>query len=274
MFAGKGLQDGRLQLLVCPLDIHGWKTDCVVLVHPRAQQDPGGTACLEAKGKKQDAQALVRLGRGLAHPPRSPRACSGRTVVHRPTPARHPALLLLPASPSLLLPLPLPSFYFSFSPHLLLSFPPLFSFLLLPFPLSLSSYLIPLVFLLSACPADLHARCVEAAQLDLMPPATRSRAVSGPGAAVPQAGTGRCSAHPPPWPTLWPLSAFCSSSPHLHSYILYPMLLPSLLSSPSLLLGPGPVCPCCPNLLQPPWVAARGWTETLQPAPELGTGLL
>lgn len=161
---------------------------------------------MEDKGQEQDTQALVRLGRGLAHPPRSPRACSGRTAVHRPTPARHPALLLLPASPSLLLPLPLPSSCFSFSPHLLLSFPPLFSFLLLPFPLSLSSYLIPLVFLLSACPADLHACCIEAAQLDLMPPATRSRAVSGPGAALPWAGTGRCSVHPPPWPTLWPLS--------------------------------------------------------------------
>lgn len=133
--------------------------------------------------------------------------------MHRPSPARRPALLLLSASPSLLLPLPLPSLCFSFSPHLLLSF------LLLPLPLSLSSYLIPLVFLLSACPADLHARCVEAAQLDLMPPATRSRAVSGPGAALPRAGTGRCSVHPPPWPTLWPLSEL--------PFALHPLTFPS-----------------------------------------------
>lgn len=104
----------------------------------------------------------------------------------------------LPASPFLLLPLPspLPSLFFSFSPHLLLSFPPLFSFpLLLPLPFSPSSYLIPLVFLLAACPADLHACCVEAAQLDLMPPAARSRAGSGLGAALP--GRGREHSVPP-----------------------------------------------------------------------------
>lgn len=68
--------------------------------------------------------------------------------------------------------------------------------------------------------------------------------------------------------------AFRSSSPLLPFYILYPMLLPSLLSSPSLL----PVPDLCARAAQvssslpPGWV--RGWTKTLLPARELGAGLL
>lgn len=71
-------------------------------------------------------------------------------------------------------------------------------FLLPPPPLASLSILLshPLVFLLSACPADLHARCVEAAQLDLMPPAVRSAAVSGLGAQRPWARAARSPVHP------------------------------------------------------------------------------
>lgn len=110
------------------------------------------------------------------------------------------------------------------TPAPLLSFPPLFSFpLLLPLPFSPSSYLIPLVFLLAACPADLHACCVEAAQLDLMPPAARSRAGSGLGAALP--GRGReYSVSPTPWPVLWPLPTLPSALHPLPFQPIYPAL--------------------------------------------------
>lgn len=211
-------------------------------------------------------------------PPHLARTRAGLLCTDRPWPISlhsYCSLVPHPSSSLSLSPFALSLLLF-FSPHLLLSFPPLFSFLL-PSPLSLSSYLIPLVFLLSACPADLHACCVEAAQLDLMPPAARSRAISGLSAALPQAGAGGCSVHPTALAhSLAPFCiAFCSSSPVLPFYILYPMLLPSLLSSPSLLPGPRPVCPRCPGLLQPASsVGARGWTKTLLPARELGAGLL
>lgn len=123
-----------------------------------------------------------------------------------PVPLSLPSSSLCPLFASLSTPAPLlPSLFLSPSPP-----PPLASLSLSP-----SSYLIPLVFLLSACPADLHACCVEAAQLDLMPPAATSRAGSGLGAALLRAGEGEVG--PPPWPTLWPLSPRC-----LSLFILFP----------------------------------------------------
>lgn len=108
--------------------------------------------------------------------------------------------------------------------------------------LSPSSYLIPLVFLLSACPADLHACCVEAAQLDLMPPAARSRADSGLGAPLLRAGEEEVG--PPllaPFLVAFPFSSIFPSSPFFHCFAP-PFALPparSLTHVSSSLL-----CPC------------------------------
>lgn len=93
-----------------------------------------------------------------------------------------------------------------------------------PPPLAFLSILLshPPCFSLAACPADLHACCVEAAQLDLMPPAARSRAGSGLGAALP--GRGREHSVPPqlgpcfgPFPHCLLLFTLSSSFIRLHS---------------------------------------------------------
>lgn len=105
--------------------------------------------------------------------------------------------LLFSFPPSVFLPLPSPSLFLfpTFCTCSSLSLP---SSLSSSSPcLSLVSYLIPLVFLLSACPADLHACCVEVAQLDLMPPAVKRRAVSGLGTMFPSPTERRCYAQPP-----------------------------------------------------------------------------
>lgn len=144
-------------------------------------------------------------------------------VTNRPPPSTLPSccsLLPHPSSSLSLSPFTLSLLLFLSTPAPLLPSP----FLLPPPPLASLSILLshPLVFLLSDCPADLHARCVGAAQLDLMPPAVRSRAVSGLAAQRPWARAGRFSEHPT---TLGHALApffitFCSSSPLFPFYVL------------------------------------------------------
>jgi len=265
--------------------LQGWKINCVGLLHPSPQRGPGRAAGFGSRGAGAACPSRrwpqPRLGGSLAPPAHS--SCALRQGRWEPLPMAWqalrqdhgapddpgpspcpPAALCFPIPPPPSPFLPLPSLFFSFSPHLLLSFPPLFSFLLL-LPSPLSSYLIPLVFLLSACPADLHARCVEAAQLDLMPPAARSRSISGLSAALLRAGPGSCSVHPTTLDhALAPFCiAFCSSSPFsFPSYTLFPVLLPLLLSSPSLLPGPHP-CACAAQISSLP----LGWFQVDGPKP-------
>lgn len=225
MSAGEGLQDGRLWLFVWPSDISlmAGKTTVWCCFIPEPSGVPAVLQGLEAEGQEQGPQAqghpspgwvvishlcpvhpmLPAWGSGSPCPQLSPTwhmLGQDHSVLTDPGSSPCPPAAV---SPCLLLLLPLP-----------FSLCPLFASLSLhtcsspslPFSpssssspglsLSISSYLIPLVFLLSACTADLHARCVEAAQLDLMPPAVRSRAVSGLSAALPRAGAGRCSVHP------------------------------------------------------------------------------
>lgn len=191
---------------------------------------PGLLQGLEAKRQEQGAQAQGCPGPGWVmvwhlHPVHPVLPWPERVSSYQQTP---PSTL-----PSCCFLLPRPSSSLSLSPFtlsllLFLSTPaPLLpSPFLLPPPPPLASLSIllshPLVFLLSACPADLHARCVEAAQLDLMPPAVRSRAGSGLTAERPWARAASSSVHPT---TLAQAFAsfcitLCSSSPLFPFYIL------------------------------------------------------
>lgn len=197
----------------------------VVLGYPQSfgRDMGGGGSELRggAAGCRRGVTAHGHCGLGTLCTPCSPLECWEPLPMAAPCPSPCPPP---PFALSLLLSLHTcssPSLPFSLS---LSSSSPCLSLSLSP-----SSYLIPLVFLLSACPADLHACCVEAAQLDLMPPAVRSRAGSGLGAALLRAGEGEVG------PLLWPLSSL--------PFPLHPLSLSAHFSIASLLLLlslPGP----------------------------------
>lgn len=172
MFADEGLQDSRLWLLVWPSDISpvAGKSTAWCCSTPEPSEVPVVLQGSEAEGQEQGAQAqgcpspgwvmvwhlhpihpLLPIWGGGSPCPQLPpsRWALGQDhgVSTHPSPLPcPPAALGSPIPPPLPSPvLPLPSLCFSFSLHLLLSFPPLFSFLL-PSPLSLPSYLIPPCF--------------------------------------------------------------------------------------------------------------------------------